>query len=456
VIPRGPRRGLPVLLTRAAALALIALGLGSDLLEIGRPGFGERQALALIVGSGLLIASFLGLGGRSAEGSRGQRLRAGYSTLAVLLLNTALALLLVNLLLAAGFRVGEAAGGFQAGPGLDSPLLRVPVVRLVARIGERLQRQRIPTLALPDEHLAKIYPGWSRPEIEELLVETRSRSLRFDPFTQFQEQPFQGRYVNVVEPGFRLSGGPAPWPMEPHVHNVWVLGGSTTFGYGLPDGETVPAFLQQALRSHYPGVPIRVYNFGQGYFYSSQELALFQRLLAEGGPVPRVAVFLDGINEHQRVPFYSGYLGDLVRSPLAALFRRPADESFARGEDTAERWLRNRRMIQGVCASFAIKPLFVWQPAPDWGYDLRFHPLWREEGPAQAGPEGPLFGSSIQYAAMDHLRSQRPDLFKPDVLWLADLQRGERRPLYVDRLHYTAEFSRVIAERIADHIWRGL
>lgn len=442
------RQEKAVLLTRAAALALIALGLGSDLLGIGRPGFGERQALALIAGSGLLIASFLRLGSRSAEGSRGQGLRAGYATLAVLLLNTGLALLLVNLLIAAGFRVGEAAGGVRrAEPGLESPLLRVPVVRLVARIGERLQRRRIPTLALPDEHLARIYPGWSRPEIEALLVETRSRSLRFDPFTQFQEKPFRGRYVNVVEPGFRLSGEPAPWPMEPHVHNLWVLGGSTTFGYGLPDGETVPAFLQQALRSRYPGVPIRVYNFGQGYFYSSQELALFQRLLAEGGPVPRVAVFLDGINEHQRVPFYSGYLGDLVRSPLAALFRRPAGESFARGEETAERWLRNRRMIQGVCASFGIRPLFVWQPAPDWGYDLRFHPLWREEGPV---------GSSIQYAAMDRLRARRPDLFKPDVLWLADLQRGERRPLYVDRLHYTAAFARVIAERIADRIRRGL
>lgn len=450
-MPREPRRGLPILLTRAAALALIALGLGSDLLGIGRPGFGERQALALIGGAVLLTATFLGPGGRSAEAdaSRGQRLRAGYSTLAVLLLNTALAFLLVNLLIAAGFRVGETAGVVRRiEPGLDSPLLQVPVVRLVARIGERLHRPRIPTLALPDEQLAQIYPGWSRPEIEALLVETRSRSLRFDPFTQFQEKPFRGRYVNVVEPGFRLSGEPAPWPMEPDVHNVWVLGGSTTFGYGLPDGETVPAFLQQALRSRYPRVPIRVYNFGQGYFYSSQELALFQRLLAEGGPVPRVAVFLDGINEHQRLPFYTGYLGELVRSPLAAFFRRPASESFARGEEMAERWWRNRRMIQGVCAGFGIRPLFVWQPAPDWGYDLRFHPLWQEEGPAA--------GTSVPYAAMDRLRSQRPDLFEPDVLWLADLQRGERRPLYVDRLHYTAAFSRVIAERIADRIRRGL
>src|SRR6185436_5392660 len=40
----------------------------------------------------------------------------------------------------------------------------------------------------------------------------------------------------------------------------------------------------------------RVYNFGRGAYYSSQERALFEKLLV-GGTVPDGAIFLDGLND---------------------------------------------------------------------------------------------------------------------------------------------------------------
>jgi hypothetical protein len=40
----------------------------------------------------------------------------------------------------------------------------------------------------------------------------------------------------------------------------------------------------------------------------------------------------------------------------------------------------------------------------------------------------------------------------PDVLWLDAIQEERRESLYVDAVHYTAEFSREIAGRIADYI----
>src|SRR5262249_54092213 len=150
-----------------------------------------------------------------------------------------------------------------------------------------------------------IYPGWSRARVAALLAESRGRALRFDPWTQFREKPFRGRFFHVEEPGYREVRDPGPWPMDRAAHNVWVFGGSTTFGYGLPDEETIPSHLQEALRSRYPGASIHVYNFGQGYFYSGQELALFASLLAGGSAPPEIALFIDGINEHQAEPFYS-------------------------------------------------------------------------------------------------------------------------------------------------------
>ena len=39
-----------------------------------------------------------------------------------------------------------------------------------------------------------------------------------------------------------------------------------------------------------------------------------------------------------------------------------------------------------------------------------------------------------------------------DFLWLADMQRGRRDPLYVDPDHYNAGFSAEIASKIAAHL----
>lgn len=37
-------------------------------------------------------------------------------------------------------------------------------------------------------------------------------------------------------------------------------------------------------------------------------------------------------------------------------------------------------------------------------------------------------------------------------LWLADIQEDTKKPLYVDKVHYTAEFSSLLAKEIAGYI----
>ena len=62
---------------------------------------------------------------------------------------------------------------------------------------------------------------------------------------------------------------------------------------GLPDDETIASYLQQcAEATHFP-TPPAIYNFGRLYYFSAQELALFQKLI-EAGFVPQAAVFIDG------------------------------------------------------------------------------------------------------------------------------------------------------------------
>lgn len=86
-----------------------------------------------------------------------------------------------------------------------------------------------------------------------------------------------------------------PWPPAKSNLNIFVFGGSTTFGYGIADGETIASALQRKLANS-SSKPIRIYNFGRGHYYSTQERILFSNLLG-AGTVADVAVFIDGLNE---------------------------------------------------------------------------------------------------------------------------------------------------------------
>ena len=146
-----------------------------------------------------------------------------------------------------------------------------------------------------ESKLAAVYPGKSHEVIQDLLRETWSRPYLYEPFTEFKERPYRGNYVNVDEHGFRFSKNQASWPPDPMTFNIFVFGGSKTFGYGVSDVETIPSRLQEILRQTL-GKPVSIFNFGRGYYYSTQERILFERLLAEGH-IPTLAIFIDGVND---------------------------------------------------------------------------------------------------------------------------------------------------------------
>jgi hypothetical protein len=261
-----------------------------------------------------------------------------------------------------------------------------------------------------------------------------------------------------------------------------VFGGSTTFGYGVADGETIPSFLQESLRTCAPEV--RVYNFGQGFFFSSQERILFESLLA-AGHVPDAAIFIDGVNEFGAGPkdeppfardverMFTYQQGGspksvlLERLPMTHLARAMARKiaqrtggglandrtigvGMARASDRSilepilDRWAANKSLIEAQAGHHSIATLFVWQPIPAYGYDLRHHPF-HDAGSA------PLALAGNGYRLMRE-RRHAPSL--GNTLWLDDLQRAAQRPLYVDALHYTGSFSQRIAREIARELRR--
>ena len=146
------------------------------------------------------------------------------------------------------------------------------------------------------EALSSLYPDLTARDIGDLLQETwTDNAMVYEPFTLFKERPRRGKYVNVHPGGFRFSSMLGPWPPDRSRYvTVFVFGGSTTFGYGVRDEETVVSHLQRLVGDQQDSKPVRFYNFGRGFYFLSQERILFQQLLS-AGVVSDVAIFIEGL-----------------------------------------------------------------------------------------------------------------------------------------------------------------
>lgn len=367
------------------------------------------------------------------------RLRRSYVAAAVLLFNILLLFVLANLAMAGAIQIWHRWKHSELGPE-------------VRRYGF--------------ERISRAYPGWPHDKLIAFFKELNlSNEWQYEPYTTFRPIPFRGRFINVSVNGYRQGFQPAAWPPSAQNYNVFWFGGSTAFGVGVPDDQTIASWLQAALEPRMCGRTVAVYNFARPQYFSVQEGILFQRLLRDQLR-PDLAVFLDGLNEFccrepTMTPLVSrmvdearsGRLTDRVVDLAAALpiaklrFLRaprppyPNDGDGMNARQIVDRWLQNCRFIEAIAREEGIRVLFVWQPVPNYHYDLRFHLFG---GPADfAG----LTNMSKGYSLVDDMRSK--GALAPNVLWLGDLQASKRENLYVDQVHYSPKFSREIAAEIA-------
>ena len=394
-----------------------------------------------------------------------QKLLSGYYYVAVTLLNILLALTLLNVFLSFMFMVKDSFSSVSPVPARTN--------HVVKRYGKST--------------VSSAYPLLNESVLEVLLHETWSRSLIYDSFTQFKEAPYHGSYVNVDAAGFRVIKNQGPWPPESKSLNIFLFGGSTTFGYGVMDNQTVPSYLQEYLTTMLDR-DVHVYNFGQGNYFSTQERILFEKLLLSGF-VPDAAIFIDGLNDfyfnneprhtdqlHEymagRTPKKSNprelinglisktSLGRTAQSLKRRLFQFPSEqqqkeelnEAHGNTKDYAdkqvttaviERYLRNKELIEAISKSQGVIPIFVWQPVPTYKYDQSYHPFSRFG-------YGQHTYSQYGYPVMANVHKK--NLFGRNFLWCADIQEDKKKLLYVDKVHYSSKFSREFARVIAELI----
>ena len=301
-------------------------------------------------------------------------------------------------------------------------------------------------------------------EVNELLTATWNNpngGFTYDEWVGFREATRQSKFVNVNEYGMRLNDQE---PIQTNSINgaIWVFGGSTTFGYGVADSETIPAIIQKITNQ-------RVMNFGRGYFYSAQENLLLERIL-QAGFKPKTAIFLDGINERCGISVYQPEmraLFDRVQKPYSWSLRElfgPIDFAIHNRihRNALDNNPDNKADIQRLtCSSFGMEQSLRTVH--------RKNLLERESLCSQhqidcktfvqpfAGVHGVHKDLDLLPQKERDILLQRFNLLKDNWLefgavFVVDSLDRKRSHSYVDGVHYSYEASELIARDIAKHL----
>lgn len=125
---------------------------------------------------------------------------------------------------------------------------------------------------------------WAEHHFEEL----RNAGVEYHSFYGWRRKPLAGRTITIDEQGIRPTPGAAP--KDSRVPMVVFLGGSTMWGEGADDHNTIAAhFVQQA------GTALRAKNLGESAYNAFQGY-LVLRIHVLHGLRPDLVITYDGIN----------------------------------------------------------------------------------------------------------------------------------------------------------------
>jgi hypothetical protein len=154
------------------------------------------------------------------------------------------------------------------------------------------------------------YKGESWPT--DHFIEFAALRTIYHDFIVWRRQKFDGRTVHIDQNGYRRHGSMSDTPADAE---VWVFGGSTAWGTGVPDDGTIAAYLEKA-------TGFRTFNLAETGYNAHQSLNLLMKLYVEGGR-PEFVVFYDGVNEVEHkcrkdLTFYSTSQEAQIRQKLQA------------------------------------------------------------------------------------------------------------------------------------------
>jgi len=135
------------------------------------------------------------------------------------------------------------------------------------------------------------------PDAKYFLKEWSDTKMVFKPFLVWDRQEFKGRYFNISRDGVRRTWTPDFGQARPKT--IYTFGGSTMWGSGVSDNQTIASYLSKTLNARLPAY--HVVNYGEVAYSFTQEVVQLLLLLRDGHR-PDYVVFYDGVND-----VYAGY-----------------------------------------------------------------------------------------------------------------------------------------------------
>jgi len=367
------------------------------------------------------------------------------------------------------------------------------VVLLLTEAGFRTifaVRDRFAAQPVPDRRvLVEGYGGATWPV--EHYRELERLEVRWQPYVYFRPKPFEGTTIRVGSDGLRATWQPPvagdDLPQRGSV-KVLMLGGSSLWGFGARDDQTIPSLLARAL--HERGWRAELKNLsGIGYVSTQELIGLLRELQA--GYRPDVVIFYDGVNDTTSA-FLAGEAGlttnesnrrgefNLLHSParLAAALtaklltdsgsyrfarsvrRRfegvaaapglaPSDETMHRlAGDVAGRYAANIGIVESLGRGYGFRPLFFWQPIVFTKSALV--PVEREEAERYAWTERMFRAVYTRIQASPELKTN------PAFHDLSGIFDDTEGLVFIDYCHTTESANARIAAVMADRVIEGL
>jgi len=310
--------------------------------------------------------------------------------------------------------------------------------------------------------------------------ELEALSDRWQPYVYFRQRPFSGQTVTVLEDGLRTTWQPPPWQGDDQTARplkILMLGGSSLWGFGARDDETIPSLIARGL--HQRGIRVEVRNLAEIGYVSTQEVIALCRELQQGYR-PDLVLFYDGVNdttsallegqptvttnEINRVREFnilqsparlaSALAGNLTQN--SALFRfagslgrrtgvervkepkAPADADLpGLAMGVVRGYAANLELVEALGKAYGFRPVFVWQP--DIFSKPRLVPF-EEEEKAKLGWASALF-TEVHWQ-LDHTDALVSD---PGFLNLSGIFSESDSLQFLDFCHTTAEANARIA-----------
>lgn len=338
-------------------------------------------------------------------------------------------------------------------------------------------------------------------------MRVHARKVTEGHLEQIQSNVFQGVYapfvvwrsnpllncdsVTITEDNYRLVPGASE---DPEAYKVFLFGGSAMWGTGVSDSNTIAGFLQADMDS-VMSRPVSVSNFAQVAHSSSQELVELV-LQLRAGNVPDCVIFYDGFNDvwgayesgaagghHSQKAIaarvegrpeafttvsplravltntntfllVSALRGSVRERPLEvrdlATYRTMGIETDTLAGQIFETYIGNCSVVSSLSESYDFRCLFVWQPTV-WYGDKRLTDFENEIvhggfGSFLAGGD-PAF-RELLCASYELYESGLADTLP--FISLAGLFDGEVNEVYTDHCgaHVNSAANRVIADRL--------